>query len=203
MAQPCSEHMSKQHDGSEALSLDTPTNSSCLQSLPRTLETLPAELRAHILSYITDLNDLRAVVHASPVLHQHYLLDRPRLLNQALRATLGSVGIDAYMLRLSAAFADKSCGMSQRSRGVEISDLTTQYYYELDCVAPDTMFKRWGGIDDAAAMASFYLTVAQPLVPECAVRLLQNKELKPEPLSERGVLSASERTRILRALYRF
>jgi hypothetical protein len=53
-----------------------------VRAVPATLEKLPAELRGQILSYLVDLNDLRAVSHASPVLHQQYRLDRRRLLAQ-------------------------------------------------------------------------------------------------------------------------
>jgi hypothetical protein len=58
------------------------------------LESLPPEIRLQLLS-ILELEELRALVHASPVFHQQYLLDRRSLLCKSLETTLRSVTVDA------------------------------------------------------------------------------------------------------------
>ena len=44
------------------------------------LESLPPELRLQIL-YQLDLEGLRALLHSSPVFHEHYLVNRKLLLH--------------------------------------------------------------------------------------------------------------------------
>jgi hypothetical protein len=110
------------------------------------------------------------------------------------------VGLDAYILRASAAVADKRREMPQRSGKRDVIHVMEEYD-ELRCSAPGTVFARWGSIDDLAAIASFYLTVALPLVLECAPRFIAN--LDPETPPRLGALGTTERTRLLRALYRF
>ena len=58
------------------------------------LEKLPPEIRCHIL-YILGITEIRALVHASPVFHQQYVLDRRSLLSKSLKTTLGDVAVDA------------------------------------------------------------------------------------------------------------
>jgi len=58
------------------------------------LEDCPPEVRRQLLS-ILELEDLSALVHASPVFHKQYLLDRRFLLCKCLETTLRSVAIDA------------------------------------------------------------------------------------------------------------
>ena len=58
------------------------------------LESLPPEIWLQLLS-ILELEELRALVHASPVFHQQYLLDRRSLLCKSLETTLRSVTVDA------------------------------------------------------------------------------------------------------------
>lgn len=58
------------------------------------LENLPAEIRRHLLSTL-DYEGLKALVHASSIYHQQYLLDRHHLLCKCLEATLGSNTTDA------------------------------------------------------------------------------------------------------------
>ena len=59
------------------------------------LENLPPEVRRHIL-YFLGVEELRALVHASPVFHQQYLLDRRSLLLQSIETISGNITVDAY-----------------------------------------------------------------------------------------------------------
>lgn len=62
------------------------------------LDRLPAEVRRHLLS-VLDLHRLKALVRASPIFHQLYLLDRRYLLSAALEVTLGGVSLNAYIVQ--------------------------------------------------------------------------------------------------------
>lgn len=58
------------------------------------LENLPPKIRRHML-YVLGYEELRALIHASPVSHQQYLLDRRSLLLKFLKTTLGNTNVDA------------------------------------------------------------------------------------------------------------
>ncbi|VUC31433.1 unnamed protein product [Clonostachys rosea] len=68
------------------------------------LELLPPEIRLRILSFL-DLPQLKAIVHASPVFHEQYVLDRMSILARAFEATLGILVMDAYAVHLCRARA--------------------------------------------------------------------------------------------------
>lgn len=46
---------------------------------PTLLESLPAEIRRYIL-FTLEYEELKALIHASPIYHQQYLLDRQHIL---------------------------------------------------------------------------------------------------------------------------
>ena len=56
------------------------------------LESVPAEIRHHLLS-ILDFKGLKALIFASPIYLQQYLLDRERLLSECCERTLGNTNI--------------------------------------------------------------------------------------------------------------
>ncbi len=165
------------------------------RALPATLETLPGELRIQILSYL-DLNDLKAAVHASPVLHGYYVLDRQRLLEHALRSTLGNTLVDAYAVRDATCFAERHKELQPHRVDGDIDDIRNKY---LDRRCGVVGVLEQCHVDDLVDMASFYLAVAQPLLLECPALVLQKLETSPEV----RVLTEVERIRFLRALYRF
>ena len=162
-------------------------------TLTGTLERLPTELRRQILFAISNLEDLRALVLASPVYYQLYLLDRRALLETVLPRTVGSVMEDAYAVHASS----KLCGPSGELPDAEAMD----FVEDRSWLEPATLDKilELCSEQDLAAMASFYLTVIQPLVLNCAALFLGNLDVSLEA----GSLSDMERTRFLRALYRF
>ena len=53
------------------------------------LEALPAEIRCQLL-FMLEYEALKALVHASPIYHEQYLLDRYHLLYKCLETALGS-----------------------------------------------------------------------------------------------------------------
>ncbi|KAK3292882.1 uncharacterized protein B0H64DRAFT_403008 [Chaetomium fimeti] len=198
--------LSAQHDHADDPIPGTASNRPSIQASPAkpTLETLPAELRTEILSHIVDLNDLSAVVHASPVFHQQYLLNRHRFLAQCLKGTLESVLIDAYIHLASSDVVEQRLAAPKRSSRPAITAVM-EGYGELRRASQrasrgDGVLERCD-IEDLTNMASFYLAVVQPLVTDCATLFLQN--LKVQNPAELGSLRKIERTRLLRALYRF
>lgn len=67
----------------------TPSSATARQNLDSDLESLPPKIRRYLLS-VLELADLKALVRASPALHEQYLLDRSFLLCSGLEVTLGS-----------------------------------------------------------------------------------------------------------------
>ena len=61
------------------------------------LEALPPEVRRHLLTMM-EFNELRALVRASPLYHEQYLLERQWLLSQCVDKLLGSVNIEASLV---------------------------------------------------------------------------------------------------------
>ncbi|KAK3905426.1 hypothetical protein C8A05DRAFT_30772 [Staphylotrichum tortipilum] len=158
-----------------------------------TLERLPSELRRQILFSIADLEDLRALVLASPVYYQQHLLDRRALLEGALSRTLGSVLADSLAVQESRERFESSARLPESETiSVKGYDWPPQW-------ATSSEILEGCSEKDLVAMARFYLTIAQPLVLNCAALFLWNLDESLEDCA----LSDTERTRFLRALYRF
>jgi hypothetical protein len=166
-----------------------------------TLEALPAELRCHILSHLTgDLAGLRALVLASPVFYQQYRLDRPAFLRAALKAALGSFLVDAYVVQTSARLYDSAAGSRDAHVQPETIRLFIDNYVVLRLsVTVDAILEEYCTEGDLLGMAAFYYSLARPLSIECAIRFLD----RLDPSLEVGDLSATESSRLLRALYRW
>jgi hypothetical protein len=157
------------------------------------LEGLPAELRYQILECLDDLNDLKAVVHASPVLHHQYLSDRKRLLAHHLRAVLGDhVFFDACMVQKSPALHRPKVPLSSR-----VLDEFMSGYHKLPSAL--AMIEKVCTADDLADMVGFYLSVIRPLSDSLSLLLLHQLP----GASEVPPLSRMENVRIMRGLYRF
>ncbi|KAK4098005.1 hypothetical protein N658DRAFT_509926 [Parathielavia hyrcaniae] len=185
-----------------ALEQGQPSQTAASTRAPSRLESLPAELRHEILTQVQDISDLKSLVHASPVLHQQYLIGRKAFLGAALKPALGNGLVDAYAVHTSTAMAHK-----QQPPYYELEESATRHlldhYVALRSVSPDQLLAEVNpSEDDLAAMANFYLSVASPLVELCASIFLRNVGGDPSSLRV-GNLSRTERARLLRALYRF
>ncbi|KAL2019028.1 hypothetical protein VTK56DRAFT_10132 [Thermocarpiscus australiensis] len=178
-----------------------PLSSAAASTTRITLESLPAELRHKILSLVLDIEDLKALVLASPVFHQQYLLDRKAFLRRALKATLGNALVDAYAVHTSALLHEQQ----QPGRALYQLEETTvrllmDNYVALRSVSPDQLLAEVITTeDDLASMASFYCSVTRPLVEQCAALFLRHLDASLRV----GSLSRTERARLLRALCRF
>lgn len=181
-----------------------PSSTAAEKHTPITLESLPAELRHNIISLVLDIEDLKALVLASPVFHKQYLLDRKAFLRRALKAALGNVLVDAYAVHTSTLLRKQQQQPGHSLHQLEESTvrLCMDNYVALRSVSPDQLFAAEVAIteDDLATMASFYCSLARPLVEQCAALFLRHLDASPLRV---GRLSRTERTRLLRALYRF
>ncbi|KAL2827856.1 hypothetical protein BJY01DRAFT_228924 [Aspergillus pseudoustus] len=164
-------------------------------NLKASLENLPPEVRRQILS-ASCFDSLNALVHASPVYHQQYLLDRWHILCDSLKLTLGSVFVDAYT-----AF---KCGQVDFLK-TRSSESVTRI---LEGFAERRLFEPVGSsrplaIDEIVGMLSFHRSIIIPVARRYTTWALDNllKE-SASPQTSHEPLSRSEETRVFRALYR-
>ena len=135
---------------------------------------------------------------ASPVFYQQYALDRQPILGQVLVRTLGNLMPEAYTVQNPPTF-----GPWVPQPDANMGDKAEQFIhgYVSRRLAPPEMVLRDCTLADLEDMAAFYQAVVRPLLRQCANLLLHN--LDPSLEANSGSLSVTERTRLLRALYRF
>lgn len=164
------------------------------------LEKLPSEVRRHIL-YLLRFEELRALIHASPVFHQQYILDRRSLLLKSLMPVPGNVAVDA-------------CA-AYHSRWADYEDLCTkeevthflQSYQNRRCSTQPSNFAAKLTEDQAASIVTFHLSVVKPLTRLyhgwALANLTNQTEGKSEDQADDKPLTKTEETRLFRAFYRF
>lgn len=156
------------------------------------LETLPAEIRWHVLSSL-DLDCLKALVRASPTFHQQYLDDRRRLLLASLQVTLGSVSLDA-------------CTVAEAQHN-PVSAAIECWRDQLPHRSSFQLAERSVTEDEAVAMVRFHVDVVVPVARHFMNEILDTlrrldgtagsqSDSDPKP-------SNTEWRRCLRAAYRF
>ncbi|KAI1747724.1 hypothetical protein F4782DRAFT_520157 [Xylaria castorea] len=187
------------------------------------LENLPAELGVLLLSSMPDLPTLRALVHASPVLHARYRYYRNSILRECLSRELDGFLVDAYATAMS-----RVRELGPRTNET-ITDYLDTYQTWLSSSTPFPSIKsispgriRW--------MAAYHISVAQPLARLYGNWALTNlkkavlsstgqqetvaieinevaeEEVEEEPATQDDhdiKLSRSEEIRVFRALYRY
>ncbi|PLB50665.1 hypothetical protein P170DRAFT_406006 [Aspergillus steynii IBT 23096] len=160
------------------------------------LENLPSELRLHLLSTLM-LEELRALVHASPVYHQQYIVDRKRILSQCFDTTLRSITVDAYAVYQSGLpeFA------RQRSREKVMQCLET--YQSRRSLSGDVDSRKYFSLDEATGIVSFHFRIILPLSQFYVSWAFDDIAKQTETPQNSELLSRAEETRLLRALYRF
>lgn len=167
------------------------------------IESLPPEIRTHILSMV-ELEGLKRLVHASPVYHQQYLLFRKSLLFQSLENTMKNITLEACAVHQSSL---KTFSEARTRENV------TQFFHsfrERQLCMPNyyAVFKRKFTLDDVIHMVNFHCLVIKPLVQRYADWALGNLVAEPEASSQiephkEDPLSKTEEARVTRALYRF
>ncbi|KAI1394417.1 uncharacterized protein F4822DRAFT_388120 [Hypoxylon trugodes] len=155
------------------------------------LEKLPPELRRHILSFL-DLQSLASLIRASPTMLQQYLEDRRYVLCASLDITLGILTPDAQAVLKSNSYT-VSCTRDQIAQFLES--------YRLQSPS-QPLYKQ---LDEAEAlqMAKFHSAIVCPLLRQFTNWALTNLAAKTGCPPNDIILSAVEKTRIFRSLYRF
>ncbi|OHF01735.1 hypothetical protein CORC01_02926 [Colletotrichum orchidophilum] len=175
------------------------------------IESLPAELRFEILSWMPDLPSLQSAVHASPVLHAQYREHRNTILRLCLGRELDGFYVDAHVHLMSRV----SILGSPRGDGT-IAEFLHQYGLCLSGSpgAPDMNSPRAG---DMRWMAGFHNSIARPFARLYSNWALANLESaatsgstmtgmmrSPDTRAQYGTaLSRSEEIRLFRAIYRY
>lgn len=194
-----------------AIGMNTNRHRAHPQEAHPSFENIPPELRSQILYSVGDLRTLKSLVHASPTYHEQYRLDRDRLLHNCLKSELDGFYVDALATLRS---LPRHLGSKRYNESIAIY-LDT---YNSWLLAPDSP-ANIPSVDstDISWLCAFHSSVVLPLADMfCKWAFANLKSLAlssaeetahggPEPKAEATDLSAlteSERTRILRALYR-
>lgn len=170
------------------------TTYTTVSNFESNLERLPAEVRRHILS-LSDLHCLKALICASPIFHQQYLLDRRLILANSIDTTLGSACIDAHAVLLSEGEGCKTADHSNElvqswctkvqspaSRRFQLAELVTE--------------------EEAISMASYYFRKIVPIARQFACLSLEGLTRQRKSFEE-YTLGTIEWQRLVRAIYRF
>ena len=174
-----------------------PASSSSVEPVRNsaTLERLPPEVRRLLLSML-ELDELSALVHASAIFHQQYLLDRRFLLCKCLETTLRSITVDACTVY--------QAGLADFSR-TRTREKITQFLKSYDGQRSSTRYSIFVESlteDEAVAVVAFHSSVVKPLVRQYTDWALINLADVTKN-SQSNTLSKTEETRLLRGLYRF
>ena len=168
-------------------------------SLDAPLEKLPTELRLWLLSALR-LDELRTLVHASPVFYRDYYQRRKLVLRKSLELTLGSVFIDAL-----AACRTGSVEFARSRDDRRLAKFVKSYYHHRLAPSYSIESERLHE-DEISDMISFHLSIVQPLMQYYSNWSLSNLILEAKGDDIRKLydeISDSESIRMLRTLYRF
>ncbi|OJJ87649.1 uncharacterized protein ASPGLDRAFT_63789 [Aspergillus glaucus CBS 516.65] len=168
-------------------------NHLCQSNTP--LENLPAEIRRHLLSTL-DYEGLKALVHASSIYHQQYLLNRHHLLCKCLETTLGS--------NTTGACAVYQSGLVEFSK-TRTEEIITQFLesYGNSRFLSQYSFLKTLILDQVISIVAFHLSIIKPLARYYAGWTVVNLAKDTKDTQDYLSLSSTEETRLTRALYRF
>ncbi|KAJ5679321.1 hypothetical protein N7462_007565 [Penicillium macrosclerotiorum] len=178
----------------EASPVKTPRNSSAQGHAY--LENLPPEIRRYLLSSL-EWEELDVLVHASPVFHQQYVLDRRMFLSQSLEDILQNVPVEASLV-----YQSSSLGFAKARDGGTVALLLESYQDRRTKPQPLDLTDRIS-LDELSAQVKFYFFVIKPLLRRYASSALDSLTEVSDIPHQHTTLSRSEKTRIVRALYRF
>lgn len=169
-----------------------PQISTLRRQNPEGLEALPPEIRRYLLCAL-ELDELKGLVHASPVFHQQYLLDRKYILRRSIIETLGDVSVDAYAAHICDPYTKETAEEA-------LTVLESQLSIPNELKQPEL-----------ERMAMFYLRNIEPLM-DCFCRPsldLLEEDIKAGKIEipDRALLQSPprgiERLRLARAVYRY
>ncbi|KAF4956879.1 hypothetical protein FGADI_3482 [Fusarium gaditjirri] len=156
------------------------------------LERLPFEIRNGFLLAIDSLEDLSALVRASPTFHEQYRLDRAFWLWHCLQLEMGNVYIDAYI-------AGQCNHPEFRFKRTRQSTLLFIEEYKSHRSLSTDLFTKRPDDDEVLSIATFHSSVVRPLISHYVSWTRSNME----SLSTPKEISRTEGRRIMRGLYRF
>ncbi|KAK4243616.1 hypothetical protein C7999DRAFT_18063 [Corynascus novoguineensis] len=160
------------------------------------LEMLPPEIRRQLLSILA-LAELGALVHASPVFHQQYRLDRRHLLCSSLETTLRSTTIDACAVCRTGSV--EFC----KTRTRDTVNRSLRAYQDGRSAAQYSIFTEDLTEEEAVGIATFLSCIIKPLLRSYTTWALGNLADASKLSQDREPLSRTEERRLIRALYRF
>lgn len=184
----------------QAISPSAPATSQAMGrgNSSRSLENLPPEIRRHIL-FTLNLEELEALVHASAVFHQQYLLDRRLLLSESIENELQSVTVDAM-------FVYRSTIEFSKTRSWKNVALLIESYRNHRKDEPQSARRiKDAPIDEILSLVTFHNSIIKPMARHLTGWLLANlaKITESPGLHRQSQLSRSEELRVFRGLYRF
>ncbi|KAI9155008.1 hypothetical protein HJFPF1_07570 [Paramyrothecium foliicola] len=156
------------------------------------LEEVPFDIQYLILLALDSIDDLSALVHASPIYHQHYHAQRQFWLRHCLWKTLGRTLVDAYTVNLSS-----PCEFRKERTPDKIEELIAEY--EARRLVSTEEIYELSTIEELVDIAKFYISVVRPFVQEYVAWARTNLQGLRNPLA----LSRIEEKRVVRGLYRF
>ncbi|KAK3935654.1 hypothetical protein QBC46DRAFT_396979 [Diplogelasinospora grovesii] len=160
------------------------------------LENLPPEVRRQLLS-ILGLEELRALVFASPVFHQQYILDRRFLLCKCLETTLRNVTVDAFSV-----YQSGLSGFLNTRTNEKVTQFLKSYQHRRS-LAQYSILTESLTEDEVVGVVAFHSSIIKPLTRYYTSWALANLANETKDLQSHEPLSKAEETRLMRALYRF
>ncbi|KAL5343436.1 hypothetical protein BJX70DRAFT_169383 [Aspergillus crustosus] len=166
-------------------------------ALRTSLENLPLDICRRIL-YSSDLEGLRALVHASPVYHRAYLTGRHSILTNSFWKTLDIVFADAYAVHQSSS----DIFVKRRSRRRVTQFLKNYKSYRSPQQTSAT--RNLPTQEEVISMVRYHLRIVIPQLYNFTNWALSNLCHQTQRGSyPRRALTRTEKSRLLRALYRF
>lgn len=171
-----------------------------------TLENLPPELRAQVLTHIPDLPTLHAIVRASPTYHTQYREHRNSILCTCLARDLDGYQVDAY-----ATFESNVKNIGTPRGDEKITEFLDNYRQWL---SDPTVIPEFRSMDPHRVryMAGYHLVIVRPLAQKFADWALENVKNAGFVVASQSssanvvvpaLLSRSEEIRTFQALYRY
>lgn len=164
------------------------------------LENLPAEIRRELL-FSMEVDELRGLVHASPVFHEQYRLDRRAILLNCLEESLGSAMVEACAVAQAMAITagiedarEKDHALARFDETYRARRLPARCYHAITEKIKE---------DEAILMVKMYVSTIKPIAERYAVLALANLREQTGDEDQPAPLSKTEKRRIMRALYRF
>ena len=166
------------------------------QSNARVENLLPEVL--HDVLAMLDLDDLSAMIHASPIFHRQYILHRRLLLCQSLETTLRHATGTAYTV-----FRTNSDEFSRTRTQQAIAQILQSYHNSYNTVSYKSLSELLTE-EEAVCMSGFYSSTVSPVIRRYANWAQSNlsAESKCQDIIHHP-LSRAERSRLVRAMYRF